>query len=151
MVLCGKNTLNRSMPIKLQHLGLLVLLSSISAYAFADNAINDCWAHAQTHWQVYTCLDQKIKAQQQNLNEAYQKAEASTQSFAPANPQLAKQLLANLQSSKENFDQYEKTQCNYVLAAGAGGSGAGDMKAGCMIDLMQSQTQLLENYLGAGS
>jgi len=129
----------------------MITLSGFSILGFSENAINQCWAESTDHPEVYTCLAKKVALQQQILTNAYKKAQVSIENFAPANPPLAKRLLTELATTQQNFENYQKTQCQYVMNLADGGSGAGDMKAGCMIDLAKSQTLLLENYMGASS
>lgn len=130
---------------------LMITLTSFSTLGFAENAINQCWAESTDHPEVYTCLAKKVALQQQILVNAYEKAQAAVESFAPANPTLSKHLLVELANSRKNFEAYQKMQCQLAMDAAGGGSGAGDVKAGCMIDLSKSQTALLVNYMGAGS
>jgi heat shock protein HslJ len=126
----------------------LLVLSAWALWALrahAQTPLQECYAISVDRQQVRACLEDKLRAADHALADAYRAmlTEAKRLDRATGRDQAAKAF----ESSQRAFHEYRDRTCQWISEMAAGGTGAGDMDRDCMIRLARRRTRDLTELM----
>jgi len=107
-------------------------------------ALNECYSAMgnQPRTALRLCLDRKAQEAKLQMKTAYKKLEADTRRIDSSSTAKA---LSSLHASQRAFEGFKSAQCQWKFDSAMGGSGSGDFRNSCEIDMMRLRTLQLAN------
>lgn len=125
-------------------LGAAVLLWPVAGIA---GALEDCLQRTANRAEVTPCLQANRKAATDAMLEQFLAVERALADLEQATGRGGK--TAQLKQSQRDFERYLHSQCQVVLRAGDGGSGAAQAQLACEVDMLRSRAETLRLLVAA--
>lgn len=106
------------------------------------SALDECYSAIgdQPRTALRLCLDRKVIQAKLQMKMAYRKMESDTRSI---NSSSTAKVLASLRSSQRAFEGFKSAECQWKFDSAMGGSGSGDFRRSCEVDMLRWRTQQL--------
>jgi uncharacterized protein YecT (DUF1311 family) len=112
-------------------------------------ALNECWATAKARIDITPCLRKKlVDAERDYEKTAARLAAKLAQLDAITGGRYG--AASAFREAQQKFQQYKDANCRSYAAEMASGTGAGDVREACFVDMTRARVKEMEKHLDPG-
>jgi uncharacterized protein YecT (DUF1311 family) len=109
-------------------------------------ALDECWEISKARIDLKPCLRAKLAEAQRDYEKIISQLAAKLAQL-DAITESRYRVLAAFREAQETFQQYKDANCKFYTAEMTSGTGAGDVREACLVDMTQARITEMEKHM----